>query len=186
FIVLFSSAPFLFRAKHFKYNKVSGNLWASPTFIMQSQLPIPKKTLFKSRFIIYAVYYVPATIFIFFISYIISDDLRTFLSPSTYIIFTVIWFLAGLSLGIVYPASDVGNIVTPKITFVYMIMLAAGGGLILLFFRLVIGTGIISFTIFLSNEHGGLAMIVCLILFICSWIYWPYYMDRKMKKLDYL
>src|SRR5690625_1383975 len=48
--------PFLFRAKHFKYLKISHHLQASPTLIMQSQLPIPKDILVRSRFIIYLGY----------------------------------------------------------------------------------------------------------------------------------
>ena len=42
FLLVFSFGPFLFRSKYFQYKKVSGHIWASPTLIMQAQLPIPK------------------------------------------------------------------------------------------------------------------------------------------------
>src|SRR5690625_134521 len=59
FLLIFSYAPYWLRSRHFQYQKISDRLYASPTWIMQRQLPIPKEILIKSRFLIYLAYLLP-------------------------------------------------------------------------------------------------------------------------------
>ncbi|MEI3611217.1 hypothetical protein [Pseudogracilibacillus sp. SO30301A] len=186
FILAFSIAPSWLRSKHFQYQKVSEQIWASPTLIMQSQLPIPKDSVVKSRLIIYLAYLLPFIITVFPILYFFHSGIREIMSLTAYFVFFILWLSIGLSFGMIMPASDVGDYVSPKIISFYMIVTGLIGFGVSLFFYNFLGYGIVAWTIKLAQTQCLPTIIVAIILIWISWKFWPYYMKKRMQKLDYM
>lgn len=186
FLLSFSAAPYWFRSKHFQYKEVSDHLHASPVLIMQTQLPIPKDVLAKSKLITYLAYLLPFMLTIFPVLYFINDSIRTTMDPPSYIVFSLIWIFYGLTLGVIFPASDAGDYTSPKILFYYLLAtFVVVMGLLLLFY-FVFGFGIVAWTIMLAKDWTILVIITLVMLTIVSWRLWPYYMKKTMQKLDYM
>lgn len=186
FLLGFSFAPYLLRSNHFQYKKVSDHLYASPTLIMQTQLPIPKDIVAKSRLIIYLPYLLPFALTIFPILYIANSSVRDAMDAPAYIVFALIWVFYGLYMGIMLPASDAGDYVTPKIVVYYSLAAAAIFMGIITLFYLLFGHGIVAWTIILARDWPVPAIIISIILIFISWKYWPVHMKKTMKELDYL
>ncbi len=62
FLLIFIMFPTWMKRKEFQMRKMDGDLWTSPSIIMLQQLPIPKKIIIKSRFIIHAFYSFPVSV----------------------------------------------------------------------------------------------------------------------------
>lgn len=186
FLLVFSFGPFLFRSKYFQYKNVSGHIWASPTLIMQAQLPIPKDILAKSRLIIYFAYLLPFILTIFPIMYIGYSPIREVLSLPVYLVFVIIWICYCLYFGILLPASDVGDYATPKrMTYYFIFSFIIFFGIFIFFYK-VLGYGIVAWTIRVAQNWPFLAIIISVILLVVSWKFMLFYMKKTMKKLDYM
>lgn len=186
FLLGFSAAPYWFRSKHFQYKEVSDHLHASPVLIMQTQLPIPKDVLAKSKLITYLAYLLPFMLTIFPVLYFINDSIRTTMDLPSYIVFSLIWIFYGLTLGVIFPASDAGDYTSPKILFYYLLATSVVLMGLLLLFYFVFGYGIVAWTIMLAKDWTILVIITLVMLTIVSWRFWPYYMKKTMQKLDYM
>lgn len=185
FCFVLGLAPYWFRNKHFQYNKQSNNVWASPTLIMQSILPVPKKALFQSRMIIYFAYYLPAAITALIVTYAISADMRALMVPTAYLIFALIWMSLNVCTGMVLAASDVGDHITVRTMTVAILILAGIIGLIYILFYILVKEGLLYHIIHTATHDGWIALICCALALTASFQYWPYYMNKKMKQLDY-
>lgn len=186
FLIVFSLAPFLFRPKHYQYQKYSDGLYASPSFIMMTQLPIPKKVLAKSRLLITFVYIVPLVITIFPLMYLFIPGVKDVMDLPTFISFSVIWFFIIFTLGMMLPASDPGDKVTAKKAALYFV-----GAWLLLnvfigLFHHFIGYGIVAWTIYVAKHWALLAIAIFIIIAMISWKFWERYMIKKSKKLNYM
>src|SRR5699024_5292369 len=115
FLYLFGFGPSMVRAKLFQYQQVNGQLWTSPTLVMQLQLPIPKKSLVKSRLITYCAYLFPFIVTVFTILYLFDSELSAAISAQSYLAFVFIWLAYSFVFGMIMPASDVGDYITTKI-----------------------------------------------------------------------
>lgn len=184
FLTILTFVPFLFRPKHYQYQKVGEEFYASPTFIMMNQLPIPLKTLAKSRLLITFVYLVPLLLVIFPLMYLIPGVSQV-MDILSYIAFSIIWVLIALNLGMMLPASDSGDKTSAKITALYFVGVWLFLMIFIGFFHHFIGYGIVAWTIYLAENWALTTIIILIIITIISWKFWQRKMIKKLKKLDY-
>lgn len=185
FLILVSSGPFLLRNRVFKYQQGSDKLWFSPTVPMQLQLPISKDIIIKSRLITYAAYLVPFLAVLFSMFYLLDSELSKMNSLS-YIAFCSIWIAFSFSFGMITPAGDTGNHVTTiRMVFnsLFVIILVV---IPFYYFYLDLGGGIVLWTATLAAKWPLLTILISIVFIIIGWKFWPYYMKKTMKKLDYM
>src|SRR5690625_4670586 len=101
FILLFTLVPAWSRPNKFQLQQIDSDhdLWASPTLVMQLQLPIPKETLIKSRLVIYFFYSFPFQCLFLFLTYVLTPAINMTMSPGSYLAFSVIWLSFGVYVG---------------------------------------------------------------------------------------
>ncbi|MDE5413411.1 hypothetical protein [Alkalihalobacterium chitinilyticum] len=185
FILVFGAFAVYCKPKEFQYQKVEDGLWASPYFMNLLQLPIPKKVLIQSRFIVNFVYTIPFHSFLLLFIYILSPEARQEAPVGTYFVFSLIWICFGIFAAGLFSASDPGD----KITIVGMIIwgivlfVVFIGGLTL--FHLFTGMSFVHATLVLASKWPLLTVVISLLLAITSVFYWKSYMSRKIEKMDY-
>ncbi|MBY7144904.1 hypothetical protein KFZ56_17960 [Virgibacillus sp. NKC19-3] len=186
FMILFALAPAWLRTKEFKYQKISGEIWASPALIMFAQLPVSKNIIIKNRFIVYAAYSVPYSLLMLIALYIVNPEFQVMMSPLSHVAFIIIWIAFGIYAGFIMPASDAGDKVNTKIMTFYTIGLIIGGLMLLTFFHLLFGNGPVYLTIIAARHWPLLSSIISIVLVFLGFHYWQRYMNKQMDKLDYL
>lgn len=186
FLIVFGMGPFWLRAKEFQFQKIDETTWASPQFIMLSQLPIKKEALVGSRFITYFTYGFPLFILLLASLYFFSADLREVMSPTAYIVFSLIWLSYAVGFGGAFPASDVGDRVTILKSTISAIILIIALIVGLMLFDFFYEDGLVSWTIMLANEWPLLSSIVSIAVAILSIRSYINYAYKQMKKIDYL
>src|SRR5699024_8634034 len=153
FLLLFTYVPVWIRPKAFQYQKTGTGMWASPAVMMQTQLPIPKKIITKSRFIIYFIYSFPFQLFLFVSLYVFSPNISSDISPMTYIVFSIIWLSFGIYGGNSALLTDVGaQIKGGKIYFVLTILLWLAIVLFITFFGVIFQHGIVHWTMIFAQK----------------------------------
>jgi len=185
FFILLSSGPFWLRNKAFKYQKMTDKLWFSPTIPMQLQLPISKDILVKSRLIIYIAYLAPFLIVLFPMFYLLDSELSR-MNLLSYIAFCSIWIAFSFSLGMITLAGDVGNYVTAIRRIIHSLFVLLVAVIPFYYFYLVLGGGIVLRTAMLAAKWPLLTILISIIFIIIGWKFWPYFMKKTMKKLDYM
>ncbi|UJL46180.1 hypothetical protein KFZ58_17775 [Virgibacillus sp. NKC19-16] len=186
FITLFALFPAWLRIKEFQYQKISGEIWASPALIMLAQLPVSKNVLIKSRFIVYAAYSIPYNLLMLIALYIVNPQFQTMISPMSHIAFAIIWLAIGIYAGFVMPASDAGDIVNTKIMTFHGIILIIGGLLFITFIHLLFGNGPVYLTIIAAQDWPLLSSIISILFAFLGVHYWQRYMKKQIDKIDYL
>lgn len=186
FIMLFLFFPSWMKAKENQIQKVSGDLWASPTFIMLNQLPISKDILVKSRVLAYSLYAIPFFILQLLVLYILGGGFVETMATSEYIAFSIIWISFSIYAGFIMPASDTGDRVNNTILTVYMILLSGGALVFFWLFYYFTGLGLVDLTVELARNWPLLSVAVSLLLAYLGLRYWLGYMKRHMEKIDYL
>lgn len=187
FLFIFLWAPAWLRPRSFLIQSINDNdeFWAAPTYVSQLQWPISLNTLIKSRLIIYFFLSFPLQGIFLFIMYITSGALQTIITPGEYIVFCILWLAAGVYLGYVMPASDVGDKMNAKSIAIAFFILVAGGIAVITFFHLIIGHGIIYSAILLAKKYPILSTIGSFVLLVAGLYYWTFYMKKQTQKLDY-
>jgi len=186
FLLIFSYAPYWLRSSHFQFKKLSDHMYASPTLIMQIQLPIPKDALIKSRLIVYLAYLLPFMFTIFPIFYMMNSPIRDSIDIPTYLIFVLIWISYGLYFGIIVPASDTGQYITSKIMLYHLLIFFVIVMSLIVLFYLLFEIGIVAWTMMLAQDWALLTTVISIGLVILSWKFWSNQMKKTIKKLDYL
>ncbi len=184
FLILVSSGPFWLRKRAFKYQQGSDKLWFSPTIPMHLQLPISKDIIIKSRLITYAAYLVPFLAALFSMFYLLDNELSK-MNVLSYTAFCFIWIAFSFSFGMITPAGDTGNQVTAiRMVFnsLFVIILVI---IPFYYFYLVLGGGIVLWTAMVAEKWPLLSIFLSIIFIFIGWKFWPYYMKKMMKKLDY-
>ncbi|MBP1970974.1 MFS family permease [Virgibacillus natechei] len=186
FIILFALAPSWLRSKEFQIQKISGELWASPSLIMLTQLPLSKNVVTKSRFIVYFAYAFPYQLLMLIALYVVNPEFQVMMSPVSHIAFAIIWLAFGVYVGFIMPVSDSGDRANTKIVTFYSIVLIIGGIGILTFFHFIFGYGFVYWTVMLSQNWPLLSSVISIVLAFLGFNYWQRYMKRNIDKLDYL
>src|SRR5690625_2986782 len=166
FICLFSFGPYLLKVRHFQYKKVFDQIWASPVLVMQLQLPIPLNTIVRSRLLIYLCYFVPFYCLTFLMLYIFNDKLNSALSFGHFLVFLITWLAISLLIGIILPASDVGDLITSKVMVQSIIIVLLGIIILFALFYGVFHTGIVAWTIHFVNTTPLLAICFSILILI--------------------
>ncbi|WP_100009738.1 hypothetical protein [Lentibacillus sediminis] len=186
FIMLFLFYPSWMKAKEIQMQKISGDLWASPTFIMLNQLPISKDMLVKSRMLAYSISAVPFFILQLLILYIFGGGFAETIATGEYIAFSVIWISFSIYAGFIMPASDTGDRVNSLTMTVYTILLSGGALAFFWLFYNFTDRALVQLTVELAQNWPLLSSAASLLLAYLGVRYWLGYMKRHMEKIDYL
>lgn len=185
FLLAFGFVPLFMKPKEFQYQK-DGDFWGLPFFIMLSQLPITKKVLVQSRFILYFIYSFPFQFLLLALLYVLNADLQGMLSPLSYITFSIIWLSFGVYMGYMMPASDAGYKANTK-KFVFDSIAQYGGSIALfVIYQYVFDYGIVYWTVIFAQKWPFLSLVLSIVLALFGCQYWKSYLKKKMGEIDYL
>ena len=186
FLLIFIIFPAWMKNKEFQMRKIDGDLWTSPSIIMLQQLPIPKKIIIKSRFIIHSFYSFPFQLILLIAMPLVSVIFRDTMTPLSYIVFVLIWLSLSIAIGFMMAVSEAGGNFKTKTIVLSFIYLLIGVCAIYFLFPLLSEKGFVEWTMVLANDWPLLSIIVAAILSIAGWKYWQTDMLKTMKKTDYL
>lgn len=186
FLLIFFMFPTWMKSKEFQMRKMDGNLWTSPSIIMLQQLPIPKKVIIKSRFIIHAVYSFPFQLILLIAMPLMSENFRDTMTPLAFIAFVMIWMSLSIAVGFMMAASEAGGNFKTKAIVLSFIYLLIGVIIFYFLFPLLSGNGFVEWTISLAEDWTLLSILMAVFLSVGGWKYWQTDMRKTMKKTDYL
>ncbi|MFD1032603.1 hypothetical protein [Metaplanococcus flavidus] len=185
FLLIFFLFPTWTKGKEFQMQKLDGDLWTAPSIVMMQQLPVTKKVIIKSRFIIHALCSFPLQLALLISMPLISENFREMMTPLAYVSFLLIWLALSITVGFMMAASEAGgNFKTKAIVLSFIYMLLGIGAIYLLL--LLSNEGFIYWTMVLATEWTLLSSLIAIILIVGGWKYWQMDMKRTMKKTDYL
>ncbi|MCK2019894.1 hypothetical protein [Peribacillus frigoritolerans] len=183
FLLLFGLVPYMVRSKELQYQKLDGEIWGSPFFMMLNTLPIDKEVLMKSR-LVQALF--PGLPFQLLFLILFSPMLLESMDILEYIAFMLIWLVFGVASAFTYAASDVGDRITPMMLLVWSIIIYGGVTLILVWFYVKTDTGIVGLSMEAAKAFPIWSMAVSGVIAVSGYYYCKHYMVKKMKKIDYL
>lgn len=183
FLLIFFMFPAWMKNKEFQMQKIDGNLWSSPSIIMLQQLPIPKNTIVKSRFIIHALFSFPFQLMLLIAMPIISEKFREAMTVPAYLVFLLIWLSLSIAVGFMMAAGEAGGNYKAKAIILSVVYMLIG---VAVFYFLLPDDGFIQLTMTLATEWPLLSGIAAVVLGIAGWNYWQADMKKAMKKADYL
>lgn len=183
FLLLFGLVPYTIRSKELQYQKVDGEIWGSPFFMMLNTLPIEKEVLMKSR-LVQALF--PSLPFQLLFLIFFSPRLLETMSIIEYLAFMLIWLVFGISSAFTYAASDVGDRVTPMKLLMWGVIIYGGVTLILVWLYVKTDTGIVGLSMEAAKVFPIWSMAVSAVITVSGYYYCKYYMVKQMKKIDYL
>ncbi|GAB3792694.1 hypothetical protein [Virgibacillus kimchii] len=187
FILIFTFAPVWMKPKVFQIQTI-GNMLASPVLVMQNQLPISKDVLVKSRFIIHFFYTFPFQLLTLMALYTLTP-LQDLFSAGAFIAFAVIWIAFGIYAGYVIPYSEAGGKAPGNsdfLTGLSALIILVAILLLLTFFHLLFGNGIVYWSILLAQKWSLPTAVFSIILAIAGYYHWKFYMKKSLSKTDYL
>lgn len=120
FLLLFGLVPYTIRSKELQYQKVDGEIWGSPFFMMLNTLPIEKEVLMKSR-LVQALF--PSLPFQLLFLILFSPRFLETMSIIEYLAFMLIWLVFGISSAFTFAASDVGDRITPMMLLMWGVII---------------------------------------------------------------
>jgi len=171
--------------RSFQYQKISAETYASPIFFMLHKLPIANNVLVRSRFIIFYLNAIPVLILLF-IGFTFIPEFQQVLSTSGVRAFTAIWMSYGLSVGALFPASDLGDrhvtntkLVAITIGLIITITLA------ILPSYIFYDDGVMNLSIDLANRWPLISIVIATFIAIISNKLWINYAMSKMKQVDF-
>lgn len=183
FLLIFFMFPAWMKNKEFQMQKLDGDLWTSPSIVMLQQLPVPKKTIVKSRFVIHALYSFPFQLVLLIAMPILSENFREMMSPLAYVIFVMIWLSLSISIGFIMAASEAGGNYKMKAVVMSVVYLLAAVAVI---YFLLPDEGYLQLTMIAAAEWPLLSIAAAAVLSVAGWKYWQADMRKMMKKADYL
>lgn len=186
FLLIFIMFPTWMKRKEFQMRKMDGDLWTTPSIIMLQQLPIPKETIVKSRFIIHSFYSFPFQLILLILMPLISDNFRATMTPLAYIAFLLLWLSISIAVGFMMAASEAGGNFGTKVIVLSFIYLLIGVGVFYFLFPLLSDKGFVEWTMSISKDWTLLTVIVAVALSIGGWKYWQTDMQKTLKKTDFL
>lgn len=188
FVLVFSVAAFWAKPKEFQSYKISSNLQASGLLVMQSQLPIKRDVLVKSRFIIHFFYSFPYQVFLLILLYALTPELSELLTFGSYIAFSIIWLSFSIYTGYVFSMSEAGDktAMTTGAVIAYCIVFLIILFFIFTFIHVLFDNGIVYWTIIFAQKWPLLSSAISILLAFFGFKHWQYYMKKTMKKVDYI
>lgn len=188
YLLLFTFVPFWIKPKEFQYQRTNSGMWASPSVIMLTQLPINREIIIKSRFIQYFIYSFPFQLFLLVSLYLLTPNMQTNMSPISYISFSVIWLSFGVYAGLSIVTTDAGDKYGKGNRKLYM---AFGFGILLavilliLCFGLIFNYGIVHWTIIFAQKWPLISSAISILLVFLGFKHAQNHMKKTMEKVDY-
>lgn len=183
FLLIFGCVAFLVRPKDLQLQKVEGDVWGSPFFMMLNTLPIEKDVLIKSRFVQMLFPSLPFQILFFFLY---SPSLLKSMDVLEYVAFSIIWLAFGVSASFIFALSDVGDRYTPIMLFVYSVAFYAGVTFVLVWLNKKTDAGIVGWTTIAAKNFPIWSILISLGVTVGCYYFSKYYMKKKMIQIDYL
>lgn len=188
FVLVFSVAAFWAKPKEFQISKINSSLQVSRLLVTQSQLPIKRDVLVKSRFIIHFFYSFPYQVLLLLLLYAFTPDLSELLPLGSYTAFSIIWLSFGIYTGYVFPMSEAGDKtgLTTAAIIAYCIVFLVITFFVFAFIHFLFGNGIVYWSIVFAQKWPLLSSVISLFLAFFGFKHWQYYMNKAMEKIDYL
>jgi len=172
--------PYWASSRHAAPKRVNEHLWASPFFLLLTQLPINREIIVRSRLIAYLLRTLPPVFGTFIVLYTFDLRLHQFFTFSTFLIFLIAWVSLNILLGMAIVAMEFGGKVNIfNITF--------GLGLIsaLFIWHHYAPIGIVAWTVQIVNMYPLLTFATALFTIFIGWHIWQFIISRNMRKTDY-
>ena len=185
FLGIILLVPVWYRSKFFQIQKVHGEFWASPPLIMQMQLPINEKAIARAGLLTYGFISVTSNIVVFVLTYSLSAALRSVVQPLDMFMFALTWILLGLALGLIFPASDVGDTINKTTVTRGFVMLFGIFIIFMIGLFMILDGGIIYASMIFIKNYPIIAILISLLLAFISSRYWTNYMVKHMRTVDY-
>lgn len=183
FLLIFGCVAFLVRPKELQLQKVEGDIWGSPFFMMLNMLPIEKDVLIKSRFVQMLFPSLPfQLLFLFLFSPWLVDSMAVL----EYVAFSITWFAFGVSSSFIFALSDVGDRYTPVRLFVYSVAFYTGLMFFLVWLSKKTDSGIVGWTIIAAKNFPIWSILISVAVTVGCYYFSKYYMNKKMIQIDYL
>lgn len=187
YLLLFIFGPLWSRPKGLQFHKISGHTWVSPTVVMGLSLPIKKQTILLKSIIHYFLSSFPFQLYMFFVLYLISPEIRSMMELEIYISFTIIWLSFGIYIGLSALIMDIGtNNNVSRTTTALSIALLLGIVLLIFFFPILFTYGLVEWTIIIAKKWTLLSAILSIIAAVIGFNYWKNKMIKQFKQVDYL
>lgn len=186
FLLVFFMFPSWMKGKEFQMQKMDGNLWSSPSIIMLQQLPVARKTIVKSRFIIHAFCSFPFQLVLLISMPLMSDNFREVMTPLSYAVFVLVWLAISIAVGFMMAASEAGGNFRMKEIVLSFIYILAAGAVIYVLFPILSGGGFVEWTMAMALDWPLLSGITAVLFILAGWKYWQADMKKTIKKTDYL
>ena len=183
FLLIFGCVAFLVRPKDLQLQKVEGDVWGSPFFMMLNMLPIEKDVLIKSRFVQMLFPSLPFQILFFFLY---SPWLLESMAVLEYVAFSIIWLAFGVSSSFIFALNDVGDRYTPIMLFIYSVALYAGVTFVLVWLAKKTDAGIVGWTAVAAKNFPIWSILISVGVTVGCYYFSKYYMKKKMIQIDYL
>ncbi|MDQ0158241.1 hypothetical protein [Alkalibacillus salilacus] len=171
--------------RSFQYQKISAETYASPIFFMLHKLPIANHVLVRSRFIIFYLNAIPV-LTLLFIGFTFIPELQQVLSTNGFVAFAAIWMSFGLSVGALFPASDLGDrgITNMKLVAITIGLIIAIT-LAILPSYIFYDDGIMNLSIEIANRWPFISIAIAVFTAIIANKLWINYAMSKMKQVDF-
>src|SRR5699024_6111542 len=101
--------PYWASSRHAAPKRVNEHLWASPFFLLLTQLPINREIIVRSRLIAYLLRTLPPVFGTFIVLYTFDLRLHQFFTFSTFLIFLIAWVSLNILLGMAIVAMEFGG-----------------------------------------------------------------------------
>lgn len=169
----------------FKLKNTTSKTLDSHGLISLNRLPIKKAIIIKHYFLLHIMLAIPFHIILLTAFYIISPAIKSQISISSYLVFSIIWICLGLFISFATVASEAGLKSMKLVTILSIGLSIAFFSFIIVYFDMSMG-GFVKWTIDIATHQPLLSTIIPLTIIIISWNFWMKKMLKNMKGFDYL
>ncbi|UKS66447.1 hypothetical protein [Rossellomorea marisflavi] len=174
------------RTKDSLAQKINGDLYAAPVFLLLNQLPIKKTVIITSRLL---CLYIPITIgtaAVMVMTYYWSEDLKGVLTFGEMLVLTSFWTGIALSFCSASVTMEMGERISKKRIITSFIWLLAGAAALFYLMKYVLQTGILKWSIYFSADYPVLMILMAILIPTLS-TWWAYrHALKQMNKMDYM
>lgn|GEM_PF-6397808 len=174
------------RTKDSLAQKIHGDLYAAPVFLLLNQLPIKKTVIITSRLL---CLYIPITIgtaAAMVMTYFLSEEFNEVLTFGELIVLTMFWTGIALSSCSASVTMEMGERISKKRIITSFIWLVGGAAALYFLMKDVLQTGILKWSIFFSADHPVLMVQMAIVIPTLS-TWWAYrHALKQMNKMDYM
>lgn len=181
-VISFSILTAFFRPKHFQSQKMNSIHYSLPFVIALSQQPVAKHTIILYRFI---MFFLTMGIFNLLLLICLYPSLQPYMSPTEYLVFSIIWLSFGIYIGGANPATEVRSNLVWSIVFGLFIGFAIFIFYVKAFYSWY-ESGLVNWTINLAQHHPVASVSLSLLLAVIGIYSWMKVMHYKLNHADFM